>query len=83
MTDVCEILIRNNDIDTIASKLAATGKWEINKLAPEDSYGHDPIQKCDSDFVLKRLEIMNDNEFAYLALWSENSYHIGVDEAPP
>jgi hypothetical protein len=80
MKNVCEILIRNNDMDTIASDLVATGQWEVNKPEPEASHGHDPIDKCDSDLVLRRLQIGNDNEFAYLALWSEESYHINVHE---
>ncbi|KAL1801748.1 hypothetical protein ACET3X_002090 [Alternaria dauci] len=84
MTNVCEIVIRNDVLDTIASDLLATRKWKLwtkNPEAEEDAVDtHAPISKCDADIVFRRVHIENANEFAYLALWSEDSYHITVDE---
>jgi hypothetical protein len=80
MTNVCEILIRDSALKAIASDLLATGRWENNSPDPNAAYGHDAISKCDADLVLERLHIESENEFCYLALWSETAYHINIDE---
>jgi hypothetical protein len=83
MTDVCEIVIRNDALSAITLDLLATGEWEgIHESKAEASarQDDDPVSKCGADVVFRRVHIENGNEFEWLALWSENSYHINVDE---
>jgi hypothetical protein len=80
MTDICEVLIKTNAVHTIASDLAATRKWEVHASERRTSHSHDPISMCDADLVLRRVHIENANEFYYLALWSEESYHVNVSK---
>ncbi|KAF1828454.1 hypothetical protein BDW02DRAFT_593240 [Decorospora gaudefroyi] len=79
MTDICEILIRDNMLNAIGSDLLATGIWKIDEPDPERPFGHDRVSKCDADLVLQRIRPENENEFYYLALWFETTYHIDVD----
>jgi hypothetical protein len=79
MTDLCEILIRHHMLKAIALDLLATGRWQVNERDSEGSFGNDAVAKCDADIVLRRTHIEDNNEFPYLALWSEITYHMDVD----
>jgi len=79
MTDVCEILIRHNTLNAVACDLLAMERWEINERDPEDIWGNDPATKCDADIVLRQTYTENEDEFRYLALWSDTAYHLDID----
>ena len=79
MTDVHEILIRQNTLKAVASDLLATERWEINERDPEDIFGNDPVMNCDADIVLRQTSTENEDEFRYLALWSDTAYHLDID----
>jgi len=79
LTDICEILIRHNTLKAVASDLLATERWEINERDPEDVFGNDPVSNCDADIVLRQTSTENEDEFLYLALWSDTAYHLDID----
>lgn len=69
LTLICELLIKDSALQSISTALIQSGHWR-RANPPEHEY---------ADFPLERTKIEDENEYAYLCLWSESTYHINVD----
>lgn len=85
-----DIVVRNHQLTDIVHDLIQTGHWVAfdtqaarQEMESTDSHHHQRyLNHCfEADAVLDRVD-QHDNAFARLRLWSEHSYHIGVDECP-
>lgn len=84
LTLIYELLIKDSALQSISTALVQSGHWLRTSPPSQPSLSvHDELRKLKyADFSLERTKIEDENEYAYLCLWSESTYHINVDECP-
>lgn len=79
LTNTCDILIRDNSIDRIATSLISTNHWVLYEPGADEVDSWCAGAEFEADIVLIRHTYTNENEFLFLCLWTESTYHINVD----
>jgi len=84
LTPICDLLIKDSALQSISTALVQSGHWRRTSPPSQSSLSvHDePPELKYADFSLERTKIKDENEYAYLCLWSESTYHINVDDCP-
>ncbi|CAE6996187.1 hypothetical protein CFE70_000260 [Pyrenophora teres f. teres 0-1] len=80
LTNTCDILIRDNSLEQIATSLISSSHWTLHDPGA-DEFSWYPRAECDADIFLVRSTVSNENEFQILCLWTESTYHLNVDES--
>jgi hypothetical protein len=73
LSTVCDLLIKDSALQSISTALVQSGHW---RREPSE------LDKSGADCSLERTKIEDENEYAYLCLWSESTYRINVDDCP-
>jgi hypothetical protein len=83
-TSSCDLLIRNNELEKIASSLVETGQWVFHDTDAQNDKHSSPLnsEECWGDVVLRRLGPHQEIEYHHLNLWSEITYHMNVEDCP-
>jgi hypothetical protein len=86
LTRICDLLTKDSALQSIGTALIQSGHWKDARLNEQsdldEQFDLDEQPESVADIFLERTKIEDDNEYAYLCLWSETTYHINVDECP-
>lgn len=84
MIDSCDLLVRDGALKSVASSLVKTTHWEIVDSVPKTHQERFPCidWQPDADIVLEATETGGESGYEYLALWSETTYRMQVDNCP-
>jgi hypothetical protein len=80
LSRICDLLTKESALQSIGTALIQSGHWR-NASAKEYPDFHE-LPESEADMFLQRTKIEDDNEYEYLCLWSETTYHINVDDCP-
>jgi hypothetical protein len=90
LTRICDLLTKDSALQSIGTALIQSGHWKDARLNEQSDLDEqsdlneqsdlDELPESEADIFLQRTNIEDDNEYAYLCLWSETTYHINVDE---
>jgi hypothetical protein len=76
LTRICDLLTKDSALQSIGTALIQSGHWKDARLNEQSDLDEQ------SGLDEQRTKIEDDNEYAYLCLWSDTTYHINVDECP-
>ncbi|KAH6616793.1 hypothetical protein C7974DRAFT_442602 [Boeremia exigua] len=80
LSRICDLLIKNSGLQSIGKALIQSGHWK--KANPKEQLGLHEVPESEADIFLQRTKVEDENEYEYLCLWSETTYHINVDTCP-
>jgi hypothetical protein len=80
MSRICDLLTKDSALQNIGTALIQSGHWR--NASPKEQSGLDELPEFEADLFLQRTKIEDDNEYEYLCLWSETTYHMNVDGCP-
>jgi hypothetical protein len=80
LSRICDLLIKDSALQSIGTALIQSGHWR--NASPKEQSDLDQQPEFEADLFLQRTKIEDEDECAYLCLWSETTYHINVDSCP-
>ena len=79
---ICDLLIKDSALQSIGAALVQSGHWRRASPLQPDPGDYRESELKYADCPLERTNIEDENEYAYLCLWSESTYHIKGDDCP-
>jgi hypothetical protein len=82
LPSACDLLIRDDEIDSVTSALIRSGHWNLQISEPQDFWTQHYSIHRDADVLLQTTANPLHWEYSHLRLYSESSYRLSVDTSP-